>query len=182
MSEYKLQHPRAIPKSSQAIGDDGEDAVAFVHELPRFLERWHLTRRFARQQGGKWTEPQGPDFSGWRRSDSLHVEIEVKIADGRLAFKRFQESQVKTLRACAADGGIALVLVLLGPHPGRYRWCPVPWASIEASYDAWAAWIEAGGDEQSTKTVDRARASLAEIEIAKWAAPSAHRYLEAWER
>lgn len=186
MSKYALEHSRPAPKKhAQAIGDDGEDAAAFVHDLPVFRERWHLVRRFARVQAGIYTESQGPDFSGWCRKGGRHAEVEVKCVEGgRLAFKRFQPSQVRQLRACARDGGVAVVLILLGDHPQRIAWCAVPWSEIDGPYAAWAAWTEEqerkGRSAEPESTVDRARASLSETVALAWRAEP-HRYLARWE-
>lgn len=186
MNEYALKHTRPAPKKhAQAIGDDGEDTVAAIHDLPVFAERWHLVRRFARVQAGIYTEPQGPDFSGWRRGSGRHAEVEVKcVSTGRLAFDRFQPSQVKQLRACARDGGVAVVLILLGDHPQHIAWCAVPWSEIDGPYTAWAQWTEEqkrkGRPLKPETTVDRARASLSETVALVWRAEP-HRYLARWE-
>lgn len=186
MTRYALEHTRPAPKKhAQAIGDDGEDAAAAIHDLPVFKERWHLVRRFARVQAGIYTECQGPDFSGWNRKSSRHVEVEVKtVADGRLPFERFRPSQVSTLRACAHDGGVAVVLILLGDHPQRIAWCAVPWSEIDGPCAAWAQWTEEqerkGRSIEPETTVDRARASLSETVALAWRAEP-HRYLARWE-
>lgn len=190
MSTFALTHPRALPRrSSQAIGDDGEEAVQVIHDLPGTRERWHLQRRYPRMQAGQYTDVQGPDFSGWRKRDARHIEVEVKCeSEGRLSFDRFQPSQVETLSACTRDGGIALVLVLHGPHLSRAKWCPLPWEEIAPLYEAWAEWTErhplpADKRERAKVTRDpvyRARASLAENVIVNHAVQP-HLYLKGWE-
>lgn len=135
---------------SKRSGESAEEHVDGLHRTRPFCERWALFRRYTQRVGDAYVGVQGPDFSGWHRSSARHVEVEVKrVPSGALAFQRihkrdkdhptYDSPQLRVLRDCARDGGIAVVLVLHGSDLYTATWCAVPWSVLEARVMAHAA-------------------------------------------
>lgn len=136
---FQLRSQRAASRAAQARGDDAEDLVARIHAAEPFRRGAALNRRYARVQGGRYTEPQGPDFSGHLLEEGArHVEVEVKaVKGGSLAFDCFTWREVRDLTLCRRAGGLAVVLVLHGPSLPAATWCAVPWWALEDDALAW---------------------------------------------
>ena len=134
-------------------GTLAEDLVERLHASPLWRARnpgVYLLRRNIGVvvAGGKarHVAPQGPDFGGggparrWGGPEGIGrwIEVEVKAVAPerpRLEFARFTETETTALTACHAAGGLAVVLVLVGPiaAPARLAWCAVPWNVVAAA-------------------------------------------------
>lgn len=144
-------------KVAQKRGDDVEKKVHDLHQQPAFIRAYPgvcLTRRHARKVLVKgrmqYTAEQGPDFGGGgpasvlcpeiNRDVGVWCEVEVKFIEaqwrkgelvGRLQFDHFTNAEVRILTACSSAGGVAIVLVLVGPAVGVATWCAVPWHELD---------------------------------------------------
>lgn len=138
VDDYRATLALARPKSarharSQARGEDAEDLIERLHERPDVAAYARLTRRYAGRHAGVYDARQGCDFSGHLTAPgAAHVECEVKLETAaRFGFRRLRPSQREALGACRAAGGVAVVLVLYGPHLAAARWCAVPYGVAE---------------------------------------------------
>jgi hypothetical protein len=91
--------------------------------------------------------------------------------------------QLRVLRECAKDGGLAVVLVLHGPVLAVARWCAVPWLVIEERVLAHATHTTRLllTPEALRKRVlaEAPPASIGAEELLRYAVPQSDRYLEA---
>lgn len=174
-------------------GDTAEEHVDGLHRTRPFCEQWALFRRYTQRVGDAYVGVQGPDFSGWHRRTTRHAEVEVKrVPSGSLAFQRihkrckehptYDSPQVRVLRDCARDGGIAVVLVLFGPDLYTATWCALPWSVLEERVLAHAAHttrLLLTPENLRSRVVGTVSASVSEGEILRYAVPK-DRYLDAF--
>lgn len=128
-------------------GRIAEDAVERVHNDPAFQAFARLWRSYPGKVGQRFVAPQGPDFQGFLVGTARHCFVEVKAVEGGgLSLPQpgklrkngepncgdFTQAEAARLSACYQSGGLAVVLVLYGPHgPSQARWCAVPWGRID---------------------------------------------------
>ena len=132
------------PEPAGARVDGGKAARAHGAALEKWLADQHRTAALAGLAhvrhvgapvivgaGGRPTEWAGTgpaDFQG-QLPGGRSVAIEAKSREGRLTREEIAEHQRADLDACAAGGGLAVIVARLGGAVHAIPWREVPWCS-----------------------------------------------------